>query len=114
MTGILSAAAVEQNFAIPDFLPSLYSGFWGVHVRGGIRRNGHKAKAPAEANLPEGNVIFLPGDRVGLLVDMDARTLTMLRNGEPIHESLVFDGLPNPIYVAATPYSDGSQVRFVD
>lgn len=123
MTGILSAAAVEQNFANPDFLPDLDSGFWGVDVRGRggggggliIRRNGHKAKAPAEANLPEGNVIFLPGDRVGLLVDMDARTLTMLRNGEPIHESLVFDGLPNPIYVAATlAYSDGSQVRFVD
>lgn len=116
MTGILSAAAVEQNFAIPDFLPSLNSGFWGVHVRGAIRRNGHKAIAPAEAKAPEdGDVIFLPGDRVGFLVDMDARTLTMLRNGEPIHESLVFDGLPNPIYVAATPFCDhGSQVRFVD
>ena len=53
-------------------------------------------------------------DRVGLLVDMDARTLTILRNGEPIHASLVFDGLPELVYVAAAPFTDGTQVRFVD
>ena len=57
--------------------------------------------------------VFSQGDRVGLLVDMDARTLTFLRNGTPIHASLVFHNLPDQVYVAATPDDEDSSVRFV-
>ena len=57
--------------------------------------------------------VFDYGDRIGLLLDMDARTLTMLRNGTPI-PSLVFDNLPDePLYVAATPFWKAMSVRFV-
>ena len=55
--------------------------------------------------------VFASGDRIGLLVDMDAHTLTMLRNGTPI-PSLVFDNLPHEdLYVAITLFHKGNSVR---
>ena len=49
----------------------------------------------------ERKCIFVNGDRVGLLVDMDTRTMTMSRNGTPI-PALVFEGLPDKVHIAAT------------
>ena len=57
--------------------------------------------------------VFVAGDRIGLLVDMDAHTLTMLRNGTPI-PSLVFDNLPHEdLYVAVTVFRTGNSVRIL-
>ena len=56
--------------------------------------------------------IFLNGDTVGLLVNMDARTLTIHRNGTPI-PSLVFEGLPERVRIAATLDDTDSEVRIV-
>ena len=49
--------------------------------------------------------MFVNGDRVGLLVDMDARTMRVFIN-DTLVPDLVFDGLPSPLSVAATPYND--------
>ena len=45
-------------------------------------------------------------------MDMDGKVLTALRNGSPI-PGLVFRGLPDEVYVAATPFNKGSSVRIV-
>ena len=75
--------------------------------------------APAMMNIPDdAEEACLPpssrvGNRVGLLVDMDARTMTVLVNGTAI-PSLVFDNLPAQMYVAVTLDDNGSSVRLVD
>jgi hypothetical protein len=125
MVGVISSSLAQGNFKAGIWmLAEATDGFWGVDDRGtgtsytGIRRGvGGRAAAPDEAIImtEAGRVIFFAGDRVGLLVDRDARTLTMLRNGEPI-PSLVFDNLPaGSLFVAATPFhrSLNSSVRIV-
>ena len=64
---------------------------------------------PAEAKTADGRV-FRSGDRVGLLVDMGARTLAMYRDGAPI-PGLTFTGLPAEVYVGATPFNTNVSVR---
>ena len=49
--------------------------------------------------------MFVNGDRVGLLVDMEAHTMRVFIN-DTLVPDLVFDGLPSPLSVAATPYND--------
>ena len=44
---------------------------------------------------------------------MDERTMTILRNGEPV-PSLFFEGLPDEVFVAATVFYDGTSARFVN
>ena len=104
------------------------SSFWGVDSSGyceesiltGIRRGkGGQSKAPEEALTGASRLhgrpigVFVAGDRIGLLVDMDAHTLTMLRNGTPI-PSLVFDNLPHEdLYVAVTVFRTGNSVRIL-
>ena len=56
--------------------------------------------------------VFLSGDRVGLLVDMDARRMTMQVNGERI-PSLVFDNLPEQVFVVACPFNTNLSVRLI-
>ena len=93
-------------------------GFWGVDdhggsgkAGGGIRRGkGGTEIAPAEAKTADGGGVFRSGDLVGLLVDMDARTLAIYRNGAPI-PGLAFTGLPAEVYVGATPYNHDVRVR---
>ena len=91
-------------------------GFWGVDDSGrsdsgtGIRHGRFGiAGAPSEAKTAGGRV-FLSGDRVGLLVDMGARTLAIYRDGAPI-PGLTFTGLPAEVYVGATPDDRGARVR---
>ena len=60
-------------------------GFWGVDDGGisgneatGIREGkGGRRGAPSEAKTAPHGRVTVSGDRVGMLVDMDARTLTM-------------------------------------
>ena len=90
----------------------------------GIRRGkGGQSKVPKEALIARphdreaygesSQCVFVAGDRIGLLVDMDAHTLTMLRNGTPI-PSLVFDNLPHEdLYVAVTVFRTGNSVRIL-
>lgn len=135
MTGVVSAAAAQRDFNsgvnYRRVLATMSDDFWGVDDCGipgpysGIRRgDGALEAVPDEAKIgvTDGEravrvfrqgAVFSQGDRVGLLVDMDARTLTFLRNGTPIHASLVFHNLPDQVYVAATPADEGSSVRFV-
>ena len=94
-------------------------GFWGVDNSGdgdrisGIRRGaGGEESAPAEARTAAGVEIFLAGDRVGLLVDMDARTLTMFLNGRLI-PGLVLGGLPDLVYICATPFNDDASATIL-
>ena len=102
------------------------SGFYGVDssIKGGgrysgIRRGlgGHES-VPVAASVADASgihangVTFNSGDRIGLLVDMDARTMTMLRNGTPI-PSLVFHNLPEEVFVATTLWYKGSRMRLL-
>ena len=129
MTGLLSAekmAACEfsENWALCK--SPVVSGFYGVDDYGAGHapavgvfrgREGTPALDASKTALPtiggsSRHVLFVSGDRIGLLVDMDARTLTILRNGVPI-PSLVIDGLPRDLYVAVTPCWRGSTARLV-
>ena len=125
MAGLLSAEAARGFDHSAAFgLAKASSGFWGVDNEGiahpmcGIRRgHGGKEAAPDEARLVAApgtgrKYVIASGDRVGMLVDMDARTLTMLRNGTPI-PSLVIDGLPEQVYVATTLGTDKYTARIV-
>ena len=125
--GVVSAAAAQRDFKVRDLLAEMPDGFWGVADLGnGGKYSGIRCGAgnrdegvPEEAMTQTCNIpchlskrVFLAGDRVGLLVDMDARTLTILRNGEPI-PSLVFTDLPAQVYLAATLVNGDASVRFV-
>ena len=111
-TGVMSAEAARdrRTFEVRNGLSRIH-GFWGVDDSGGAGEGsgmrlgqGGNAEVPAAARSGRGRV-FRNGDRVGLLVDMDARRLTMFLNGRPI-PGLVFGGLPDRVYVCATPFND--------
>ena len=102
------------------------SGFWGVDSDGagsdlhGIRRGaGGKVgvlAAAKTARIPDSEPrVFIAGDRIGLQMDMDAHTLTILRNGTPI-PTLFFDNLPSgkEMYIAATLFWQGNSAQFVN
>jgi hypothetical protein len=121
MTGLLTADAKAHSKTLGNV-----AGFWGISdgdndtckLFAGTRRGARGVEAtPAAARMAPGERVFVSGDRVGLLVDMDFRTLTILRNGEPI-PSLVFDNLPSgELYVGVVPFSyEGgvTTVRLVD
>ena len=83
MTGLLSRAGKDTSTSPL----AVIHGFWGVDDGGdntskmhaGIRRGAAgEEPTPEEARTAPGNLVFVSGDRVGLLVDMDARTLTVL------------------------------------
>ena len=134
MVGVVSEAVSGTiDFGDHRTLSTLSEGFWGVDDVGvdeerygsgaGIRRGGGSVQnAPDEAicaisgaslhNAGGEPRIFLNGDTVGLLVNMDARTLTIHRNGTPI-PSLVFEGLPERVRIAATLDDTDSEVRIV-
>ena len=125
MVGVVSAAAARDVDFDDRGLAHMAAGFWGVddacppkntHNCGVRRGEGRVSAAPSEARCARdrgGSLrVFLVGDRLGLQVDMDARTLTMLRNGTPI-PSLVFDNLPEQVHVAATLDDEDSKVRLV-
>ena len=80
-------------------------------MKGMRNGSGGLAAAPAAALGSDGRV-FAIGDTIGLLVDMDSRTLTLHRNGTPI-PSLEFTSLPEQVYVVATPVWHGASVEFV-
>ena len=87
---------------------------WGVDDYGDVwgfsgTRDGDEG--PAEALTREG-MVFLSGDCVGLLVDMDARRMTLQVNGERI-PSLVFDNLPEQVFVVACPFNTNLSVRLI-
>ena len=131
--GLLAADApgidAESGFAHRwCALSSLSSGFWGVDSEGvgsdhsinGIRRGaGGKVAVLAAAKTarsPDGKPrVFIAGDRIGLQMDMDAHTLTILRNGTPI-PTLFFDNLPSgkEMYIAATLFWQGNSAQFVN
>ena len=52
------------------------------------------------------------GDKIGLLVDMDKRTMEIHRNGVPV-PGLVFANLPDEVYVVACPLYKACTVRLV-
>ena len=121
MTGLLTADAKAHSRTLGKV-----AGFWGISdgdngtdkLFAGTRRGAGGVEAtPAAARMAPGERVFVSGDRVGLLVDMDFRTLTILRNGEPI-PSLVFDNLPSgELYVGVGPFSydrEVTTVRLVD
>lgn len=94
-------------------------GFWGVDSYGGAGRMcgirmgaGGTAAAPEESRTVADrgyNWVFACGDRVGLVVDMNARTLVIYRDGKPI-PGLTFTGLPEEVYVCATPFYPNARV----
>jgi hypothetical protein len=49
-------------------------------------------------------------DRMGFLVDMDAKVMTVYRNGEPV-EGGEFTDLTSPLYPVACPYNDNARVE---
>ena len=125
MVGVASGSLAISNVTFA--LAKAASSFWGVDSSGfpeesiltGIRRGkGGQSKVPEEALTARPHdrpphCVFVAGDRIGLLVDMDAHTLTMLRNGTPI-PSLVFDNLPHEdLYVAVTVFRTGNSVRIL-
>ena len=119
MVGLASGSIVVKGKTI-GALGKAASNFWGIDDSGssgtnlsGIRRGkGGQRSAPAEAKSSHG-FLFASGDRVGLLVDMDEHTLTILRNGTPV-PSLVFDNLPHQnLYVAATLFHLSIRVRIL-
>ena len=130
-TGVMSAAAAvgaELDARRRWKHPESFEGFWGFEDHGyhgsieeeyrpgsgfGVRRGyGANERAPNESLCD--NRIFSNGDRVGLVVDMDDRTMEVLRNGEPI-PGLVFTDLPETgVFVVASPFNNGATVRFVD
>ena len=123
-TGVVSADVdTFREMDRDENLAHLAHGFWGIDDIGdggettGVRRGkGGEEGAPPAALVDLGTSqergLFVRGDRLGLLVDMDERTLTFHRNGDPI-PSLVLGGLPEEVYVVATPYNTGSRVRIV-
>lgn len=123
-TGVVSADVdTFREMDGGENLARLAQGFWGIEDSGdgcvdtGIHRGkGGEEGAPSAALVDIGTSqqrgLFVRGDRLGLLVDMDERTLTFHRNGDPI-PSLVLGGLPEEVYVVATPYNTGSRVRIV-
>ena len=132
MVGVVSAASARDIDFHDRGLAIMQAGFWGVDDSGesssedqhlserccGIRRDGGLYNVPGEAKcaLVENDSephVFLAGDKIGMELDMDARTLTMLRNGTPI-PSLVFDTLPEQVHVAATVDDEDSEVRLVN
>ena len=130
MVGVASGSVAISN--VTSALAKAASSFWGVDSSGycgesiltGIRRGkGGQSKVPKEAMIARphdreaygesSQCVFVAGDRIGLLVDMDAHTLTMLRNGTPI-PSLVFDNLPHEdLYVAVTVFHRRRSVRIL-
>mmetsp|Transcript_36178 Transcript_36178/g.116490 ORF Transcript_36178/g.116490 Transcript_36178/m.116490 type:complete len:232 (+) Transcript_36178:218-913(+) len=121
-TGVVSADVdTIREMHEDENLAHLAHGFWGIEDSGdggescGVRRGkGGDEEAPTEAHIGRDVTapIFGRNDRLGLLVDMDERTLTFHRNGDPI-PSLVLGGLPEEVYVVATPYNTGSRVQIV-
>ena len=132
MVGVVSEAVLDDTvFDESDsrMLSRLSEGFWGVDdgsyasQYSGMRRgDGSIEDAPDEAICAISGAsvdddggeprIFLNGDTIGLLVNMDAHTLTIHRNGSPI-PSLAFEGLPERVRIAATLDDLDSKVRIL-
>jgi hypothetical protein len=49
--------------------------------------------------------------RIGMLIDMDRRTLTFYRNGRRLGKA--FDGLPSVLYPAASAFHKGAVVKLI-
>ena len=114
---------VDESVAVGtgiDKLAEAAAGFWGVDDVGRVRKGSGRSSevdipdAPMEAFTAKfGSCVFVQGDTIGLNVDMDARSFTMLRNGTPI-PSLVFENLPaKALYVAATPFHSRTKVQML-
>ena len=82
-------------------------GFWGVSDGGSIFLGDHFGGRVGQGHEPPR--VYGSGDCVGMLVDMDAHTLTIHRNGVPI-PGLLISGLPDEVYVAAMPNFPGTTV----
>ena len=115
MIGLVASSKIDTDRSL-----GTGPGFWGAAREAatyaafrGIRQgDGVRATAPAEALLQDGH-LFNPSDRIGLQVDMDKHTMTLLRNGTPI-PALVFDNLPAEVYVAVSLEHNDRNARFVD
>ena len=112
-TGVLSAAAAQRIDVMNsrDGVRNMPDGYWGCSDDGAfVHRGDGKWERAVDESLAADGDVFLLGDRVGVHVDMDARTLVMHRNGVPI-PGLAFGGLPAEVYLCATPACKGSSVR---
>ena len=107
---------VDASVAVPDFQSASVAftrkPFWGFDDAGAELYFGGRQKPIPVAARTRGGSVFRAGDRVGLLVDMDARRMTIQVNGEPI-PSVVFDNLPEQVFVVATPFNENASVRLI-
>lgn len=120
-TGVMSAEAAaahdRRTFDVRNGLARVH-GFWGVDDSGGAGEgSGIRLGRASHAEVPpiakgERNRVFRNNDVVGLLVDMDARTLTMFVNGRLI-PGLVLGGLPDLVYICATPFNDDASATIL-
>ena len=113
LAGLVDASLQVASF---DNLGMKSKRFWGVDDSGTMSFvqmyiGGQERKIPAAAKTRNGHV-FRSGDRVGLLVDMDTRRMTIQVNGQAIPD-LVFDNLPEQVFVAALPYNLGTSVELI-
>ena len=122
-TGVVSAEAAARPAmykAEPADAASLRvtpNGFWGFEDGDDVddcricRGKGDEGESATAAMLTRRikgvgqKRMFVNGDRVGLLVDMEAHTMRVFIN-DTLVPDLVFDSLPSPLSVAATPYND--------
>ena len=127
-TGVITPEAARANvgggltdLSYDSAHTRLAHGFWGVDDMCAVwtgpegkakLRARHEARTARPADAEYLHCVFLSGDRVGLIVDMDAHTLQVARNGTPI-PSLFFTGLPRELHVAACPFNKGSSVRIL-
>ena len=106
-TGVLSAEAASKTGARPKAVGDS-AGFWGVDDSDYMRSGGKRDSIPSAAKTSDGR-IFRSGDRVGLLIDMNAHTMSIYCNGKRL--PVTFSGIPASVFVAATPYNGGATAR---
>ena len=109
-TGLMSAeVANKRDWSSTSSLEDS-RGFWGADDSGDNKGDGsgNGSRVSRDARKRNGR-LFCNDDRVGMLVDMEQRSVQFYVNGTPIPE-LHFKGLPPEVFVVARPYNSDASV----
>lgn len=114
LVGLVHLPSVdEETIESAGGLAELKAGLWGVEDSGGILHRGAGPVKDGAKSVARGSSgpVFRDCDRVGLLIDMNARRMALFVNDQPIR-GLVWQGLPvDGLHVVATLQHGNSLAR---